>query len=186
MKNTVHDLADYAFRKDDVLLLDTNVWLYLNPAPSDRSPGTSSLTRQYSEAFKSMLSAGAPLIMDALVLSEYLNRYCRIEWNALHKREHPCFKTFRKSSAFAEVGGGAAVLARSMLRLCVRCDPCFAAGDIDGVLADFETGSSDFNDRLLTETCRRNGWKLVTHDRDFMTGGIEVLTMNRMLLDACA
>lgn len=119
MKNTVHDLADYTFRKDDVLLLDTNVWLYLNPAPSDRSPWTSSLTRQYSEAFKSMLSAGALLIMDALVLSEYLNRYCRIEWNALHKREHPCFKTFRKSSTFAEVGVAAAVLARSMLRLCV-------------------------------------------------------------------
>ena len=73
-----------------------------------------------------MLSAGALLIMDALVLSEYLNRYCRIEWNALHKREHPCFKTFRKSSTFAEVGAAAAVLARSMLRLCV---PRLCVGD---------------------------------------------------------
>ena len=26
MKNTMRDLSDYAFRKDDVLLLDTNVW----------------------------------------------------------------------------------------------------------------------------------------------------------------
>lgn len=186
MKNTVHDLSDYAFRKDDVLLLDTNVWLYLNPAPSDNSPGTSSLSRQYSKAFKAMLSAGALLIMDALVLGEYLNRYCRIEWNALHKREHPCFKTFRKSCMFADVGSGAADLARSMLRLCVRCDLHFAAADIDGVLVDLETGSSDFNDRLLTETCRRNGWKLVTHDGDFTTGGIEILTTNRILLDACA
>lgn len=186
MKNTVHDLSDYTFRKDDVLLLDTNVWLYLYPAPSDKSLVTFSLSRQYSEAFKSMLSAGALLIMDALVLGEYLNRYCRIEWNALHKREHPCFKKFRKSSMFAEVGSGAADLARSMLRLCVRCDPCFTAADIDGVLAEFKTGSSDFNDRLLTETCRRNAWKLVTHDGDFMTGGIEVLTTNRILLDACA
>ena len=186
MKNTVHDLSDYRFRKDDALLLDTNVWLYLNPAPSDQSLATSSLSRQYSEAFKAMLSARSLLIMDALVLGEYLNRYCRIEWNALHKRKHPCFKTFRKSSAFAEVGGGAADLARSMLRLCVRCDPCFAAADIDGVLADLETGSSDFNDRLLIETCRRNGWKLVTHDGDFTTGGIEILTTNLNLLDACA
>ena len=186
MKNTVHDLSDYTFRKDDILLLDTNVWLYLNPAPSDTSPGTSSLSRQYSEAFKSMRSAGALLVMDALVLGEYLNRYCRIEWNALHKKEHACFKKFRKSSKFAKVGGAAADLARSMLRLCVRSDPCFAAADADSVLADFESGSSDFNDRLLTETCRRNGWKLVTHDGDFMTGGIEVLTTNRILLDACA
>ena len=57
MKNTVHDLSDYTFRKDDVLLLDTNVWLYLNPAPSDKSLVTFSLSRQYSEAFKSMRSA---------------------------------------------------------------------------------------------------------------------------------
>ena len=104
MKNTVHDLSDYAFRKDDVLLLDTNVWLYLNPAPSDNSPAASSLSRQYSEAFKAMLSARVLLIMDALVLGEYLNRYCRIEWNALHKKEYCQFKTFRKSSMFAEVG----------------------------------------------------------------------------------
>ena len=186
MKNTVHDLSDYAFRKDDVLLLDTNVWLYLNPAPSDNSPATSSLSRQYSEAFKAMLSAEVLLIMDALVLGEYLNRYCRIEWNALHKREHPCFKTFRKSCTFAGVGRGAAELARSMLRLCVRCDPHFAAADIDAVLADFEKGSSDFNDRVLIETCRRNGWKLVTHDGDFTTGGIEILTTNRILLNTCA
>ena len=86
MKNTVHDLSDYRFRKDDALLLDTNVWLYLNPAPSDQSLATSSLSRQYSEAFKAMLSARSLLIMDALVLGEYLNRYCRIVWNALHKR----------------------------------------------------------------------------------------------------
>ena len=185
MKNTVHDLSDYAFRKDDVLLLDTNVWLYLYPAPSDNSPATSSLSRQYSEAFKDMLSARALLIMDALVLGEYLNCYCRIEWNALHKKEYCKFKSFRKSSRFAEVGSRAADLARSMLRLCVRCDLHFAAADIGGVLADFETGSSDFNDRLLTETCRRNGWKLVTHDGDFTTGGIEVLTANPTLLDAC-
>ena len=37
----------------------------------------------------------------------------------------------------------------------------------------------------LTETCRRNGWKLVTNDADFTTGGIEVLTTNPMLLRAC-
>ena len=105
-KHGTRSVRLHVSKRDDVLLLDTNVWLYLNPAPSDKSPGTSSLSRQYSEAFKAMLSVGALLIMDALVLGEYLNRYCRIEWNALHKREHPCFKTFRKSNTFAEVGGG--------------------------------------------------------------------------------
>ena len=39
MKNKAHDLANYAFQKDEPLLLDTNVWLYLYPAPSDRPTG---------------------------------------------------------------------------------------------------------------------------------------------------
>ena len=44
----------------------------------------------------------------------------------------------------------------------------------------------DFNDGLLAETCRHHGWKLVTNDSDFTTGGIEVLTSHPALLRACS
>jgi predicted nucleic acid-binding protein len=182
MKNKAYNLATYVFQKDEPLLLDTNVWLYLYPAPSDRPTYHAA---GYSSALKSMLAAGSRLVMDAMILSEYLNRYCRIEWKALHEAAQPDFKAFRRSALFLTVGQGAATYARGMLRLCTRYDHPFAAADVTRILADFETGTNDFNDGLLIETCRHHGWKLVTNDRDFTTGGIEVLTSHPVLLKAC-
>lgn len=182
MNNKAHDLSVYLFRKGEIFLIDTNVWLYLYPAPSSAKI---LFFDQYSKSLKAMLSAGARLVMDATVLSEYLNIYCRIEWNARHKSRYPRFKTFRNSADFAAVGRPAAIFARSMLKYCTRCDHPFSASDITRILTDFETGSNDFNDGLLVEICRYNNWKLVTNDSDFTSGGIEVLTANRKLLAAC-
>ena len=182
MKNKAHDLSNYSFCGDDTILLDTNVWIYLYPAPSKANRW---LAIQYSKGLKAILSAGAQLVVDAVVLSEYLNTYCRIEWSACHKCRYPQFKTFRKSAEFVAVAKGAAIFARSMLQLAKRHDYPFAKINVNGVLADFEAGSFDFNDGLLVETCRHNGWKLVTHDADFTSGGIEVLTKNQHLIVAC-
>ncbi|MBI4801907.1 MAG: PIN domain-containing protein [Elusimicrobia bacterium] len=182
MKNKAYDLAKYVFHKDEPLLLDANVWLYLYPAPSGKLLWHAN---SYSNALKSMLTAGSHLVMDALILSEYINRYCRIEWKALHKRSQPDFKLFRKSAAFKSVGQGAATFTRSILKLCTRYDHLFSTANITQVLTDFETGANDINDGLLAETCRHHGWKLVTNDSDFTTGGIEVLTSHPGLLRAC-
>ncbi|MGE3979321.1 MAG: PIN domain-containing protein [Nitrospira sp.] len=182
MKNKARDLSNYAFSKGEALLLDANVWLYLFPAPSDQLPGFAS---RYSAALKKMLSVGALLALDALVLSEYLNRYCRIEWAALHKAKHPEFKRFRQSSDFVSIGQGAAVFARKILQLSKQHDHPFSSCNVSQVLNAFETGAQDLNDGLLIETCRHHGWKLVTNDGDFTIGGIEVLTTNPKLIAAC-
>ena len=182
MKNKAYDLATYSFSKGETFLLDANVWIYLYPPPSGSK---NKFTKQYSNGLKSMQSAGAQLIMDAMVLSEYLNAYCRIEWRALHRTRYRKFKSFRKSVAFKAVGKGATSFAGSMLKLCACHDHPFAKANIKQVLADFAAGAIDFNDGLLTETCRHNGWKLVTNDSDFTSGGIEVLTTNQRLLAVC-
>ncbi len=181
-KNKAHDLTAYSFSKGETFLLDANVWLYLYPPPFK---STSKFSTQYTNGLKSMQSAGAQLIMDAMVLSEYLNAYCRIEWKALHQIQYPKFKSFRKSAAFKAVGNSAASSTRSMLKLCTCHDHPFAAANINQVMADFASGAIDFNDGLLAETCRHNGWKLVTNDSDFTSGGIEVLTTNPRLLAVC-
>lgn len=182
MKNKAHNLSTYSFKKDEPLLLDANIWLYLFPAPSGKAPG---FAARYSAALKRILAARAHLVMDAMILSEYLNRYCRIEWNALHTIAYPDYKMFRKSKAFPNVGQGAAAFARGILKVCTCHDHPFAAANVAQVLTDFETGTSDFNDGLLAEACRHHNWKLVTADGDFTDGGIEVLTTNPKLLAAC-
>lgn len=182
MKNKARNLTSYTFSNGEALLLDANVWLYLFPAPSGKQPA---FAANYSSAFKNMLIAKTNLAMDALVLSEYLNRYCRIEWSALHKTKYPDFKKFRQSADYAPVGQGAAEFARNILKHCTRHDHPFSVSDVSQVLADFEAGTCDFNDGLYVETCRKNGWKFVTNDGDFTNGGIDVLTSNPKLLIAC-
>ena len=182
VNNKAHDLSIYPFRKSETFLIDTNVWLYLYPAPSSAKVP---FAHQYSKGLKAMLSAGSRVIMDATVLSEYLNAYCRIEWNARYRSRYPRFKTFRNSADFATVGKPATIFARSVLKLCTRWNHPFTTADVARMLADFETGSNDFNDGLLIEVCRHYYCKLVTNDSDFTSGGIEVLTTNRKLLAAC-
>lgn len=180
MKNKAYDLTAYTFSKDEILLLDANVWLYLFPAPSDKS---SHFTASYSRALKHMLAAKVQLVLDALILSEYLNRYCRIEYNA--QKTGLSFKDFRNSPDFPAVGKAASAYAKRIISMSCLYDHPFASTDIFQVLGNFETGQHDFNDGLLAHVCLKNKWKLVTNDGDFTTGGIEVLTVNNRLLSAC-
>ncbi len=41
------------------------------------------------------------------------------------------------------------------------------------------------NDAILIDICKRRSLKLITHDGDFHSGGIEILTTNPKLLKAC-
>lgn len=182
MKNKAYDIAAYSFSKGESFLLDANIWLYLFPAPSDFIPR---FAITYSAALKKMMSAGAEIVLDVLILSEYLNSYCRIEWRALHKSTYPIFKAFRKSVDFAAVAQGATLFAQRILDLSSRYDHPFDGANLTQILADFQSGVYDLNDGLLVETCRHHGWKLITNDGDFTTGGIEVVTGNPGLLKAC-
>jgi predicted nucleic acid-binding protein len=181
MKNKAYDLSTYNFSKDETFLFDANVWLYLFPAPSDKRPF---FAQHYSQALKKMLTSKVELALDAIILSEYLNRYCRIEYGA----QAPAglsFKDFRNSPKFHAVGKAASAHANGIAKLCRLYDHPFGSINLPNLLSNFETGKHDFNDGLLAHVCSRNKWKLVTHDKDFITGGIEVLTTNPKLLSAC-
>ncbi len=77
------------------------------------------------------------------------------------------------------------MFARKIIHMCKRHDHPFSGCNVSQILDDFERGTQDLNDGLLIETCRHHGWKFVTNDGDFVTGGIEVLTTNPKLIAAC-
>jgi hypothetical protein len=57
--------------------------------------------------------------------------------------------------------------------------------DLRRALTDFSSGKIDLNDSLRVDICHQRQYKLLTHDSDFQFGGIDVLTLNRKLLQAC-
>ncbi|MFH1136635.1 MAG: PIN domain-containing protein, partial [Pseudomonadota bacterium] len=157
-------------------------WLYLFPAPGNPQQQFAS---QYSSAFKRLVSAQAQPMLDPMVLSEYLNRYCRIEYKGHFKRLYSTFKQFRQSRDFSEVASGAEIFAFKILNFCqVHSLPANQL-DLNQALNDFASGQADFNDALLIDICKKRKLKLMTNDADFQRGGIEVLTTHPRLLRAC-
>jgi len=184
--NKACDAATYPFRAGEKILLDANIWLMLQP-PSGR-PDTTGATAVYSSAFARLMRANAEPVIESLVLSEYLNRYLRLEYNGSWEGRYGRnggFKAFRRSADFLPLGRSAVVDARRILSLASTRDSPLHLVDLPSILSETEAGGLDFNDGMLAETCRLRGWKLLTHDRDMTVGGIEVLTANGKLLRAC-
>ncbi|MCG9128943.1 hypothetical protein JT359_15240 [Candidatus Poribacteria bacterium] len=46
----------------------------------------------------------------------------------------------------------------------------------------YSDGGLDFNDQIIAEICKENGLILVTHDGDFKSQDITILTDNNYLL----
>lgn len=194
-RNKAHDVATYAFAAGDRFLLDANIWIYLLPPPAKPTPA---FAQNYGGVLKAMLAANVDLVVESLVLSEYLNRYWRIELSAWQKanpvlaRQFNHFKTgqflekqFRLSPHFKAIGAAARAEAQQILKLCRATETPLQLNDLPAILSEFEAGNLDFNDGVLVDTCRLRGWKMVTHDKDMTLGGIEVVTANPNLLAAC-
>ena len=132
------------------------------------------------------------MIIDISVLSEYLNRYARYEWDAYEKdkttKEHfRRFKDFRDSAHFKPIAETASFFASKIISRCKQQIQLLSAGmtfDITHVLDDYAAVKCDFTDAVLAETCHLSRCKLVTNDKDFkqIDYDIEIITHNPILL----
>ena len=181
-KNKVHDARKYNFKAGEPILIDANVWLFLHPPAGGQGSGW---THDYSAIYKRLLEAKAQPVTDALVLSEYLNRYFRLEYDGGWRSQFPDFKQFRKSTYFTVLAQDAIAEVRGILKTATIQDTLLKSLNLSDILVETEAGTLDFNDGVLVESCRYHGWKLLTNDQDCAVGGIEVLTALPALLRAC-
>ncbi len=176
-----YDISAYSFTSSDALILDTNVWFCLyysfDPAPDW-------VVKRYSAAYKRMLTVGVNLFVNLQIISEFINRYARLEHMRLRPSETARqYKAFRDSADFLPVAQDIAIATREILQQCQRIDDGFAACNVDAMINDFETGATDFNDQIIVNICQAGGYRLVTNDRDFKCyiPIIDILSANRHL-----
>jgi len=179
MKNKAINATTHVFSASDKLLPDANIWIYLNGPASN--PGYWAV-QAYSAVLGNILNAGAELYLDVLVLSEFINRFARMEMNRLGQRD---FKSFRQSAAFAPVALAIQQQTSQILAMCQPLDHPFSEWNHSQMLTDFGLGGADWNDQLLVENCRKHGVSPLTNDGDFTEGGINVFTANGKLIRAC-
>lgn len=181
-KNKARDAATYVFTAGEKILVDANIWLYLAPPPAKP---TQTREQVYTQIFASILQSKAEPVVDALVLSEYFNRYLRVEYHANWQTKYGQFKAFRQSNDALPVLQNAVAELRSIQSNSRFVDTSFSNINIPELLNSVQSGAMDFNDAVMLENCRVQQWKLLTNDADMTHGGIEVLTINAKLLRAC-
>ncbi len=172
-----HPISSYRFKASDNYFFDANVWLVIDGPQGNPKDAK---TIAYSSALKEILRLNAPISIDVLVLSEFINRYARIRYTS--SKSSIDFKQFRNSPAFKPIALEISSAARRIIAMSRRVESLFHSVDIQKVLADYEKGDSDFNDTIIGELCKSNGMILVTHDADFKASGLTILTANRKLI----
>ena len=177
MKHKAVEVRRYNFTSEDKLFLDANIWLYVY-AP--QKPGGHWMTI-YSTVVNRILKAKSQIYIDVLVVSEFINKYARMEWD-LVKSDFDEFKKFRNSPRFKPVAQGIATATKRVLQYCSRVESGFSTLAINNLITDYATGNFDFNDQVITELCISNGLTLITNDSDFKGQGITILTANKRLL----
>jgi len=180
MQTRVEDVRRYKFQRDEHFFFDANIWLHIyGPNP----PSQGGLSRVYSSALRDMRMAGCHIFIDVLVMSEFVNRYARLE----HKQSGSggeSFKEFRRSEKFKPVALDISMNAKRIVTLCQAIGSAFEATDIVSLLTDFGAGNHDFNDQMIREICLVNSLKLVTDDVDFADSDLAILTANPQLIEA--
>jgi predicted nucleic acid-binding protein len=180
MNNKTISIESYTFSESDELLVDANIWLSVYGPQA--KPNTWR-TKLYSNAIKRIIMAKGTIFVDVLIISEFINRYSRFEFKLKRPNANPNeFKNFRISPDFKLVAEAIADDVRRILKQSRRLGSGFESLDIDAFLKNYEKECADFNDMVLAEICRAHELKLITHDADFKTWGITILTANPSLL----
>lgn len=181
MMSKAINIATYRFSNTDKLFFDANIWMYVygpQGAPNDPKSHT------YSTALADAIRAKSDIFTDVLVISEFINRFARIEHQTLFRtgKAPQDFKQFRNSNDFIPMAQAITAAVRSILKFAVRVESGFSSIDINGLLTEYETMPSDFNDQVLIGLCVANNLQLVTHDSDFKGKGVTIITANRKIL----
>ena len=159
------------------LFFDANVLLYLFGSTSSTWANT------YSAVFSQCLKMGNVLCVDVFVLSEFINRFLRIEYENYLKTkglnsQQVKFKNFRSQPEGAQAAQDVETIVKGrILNKFAMVGKVFDVADINSM----SLVNSDFNDELIVKTCQEHQCVLVTNDADFSGAKIDILTANNKL-----
>lgn len=163
------------------IFFDTNILLFLfNPA-IDIESNSKKWQKDYSGLFAEIVIQKHPRCTSLFVLSEFYNRYLRIEasiqTNTKSESDSREFKKFRNSDEGLLVDKSIKEIIRSKLpgSGLSYLDINFNQQEILNLL---DMPGLDFVDRIIVETCKKKNLVLLTDDADFRDIDIPILSLN--------
>lgn len=180
--NNAIDINTYNFTNNDTLFIDANIWVDVY-GPQGR---VTDRIKAYSNALKNIITAKSIIYIDVLIISEFINTYSRLIYNTTFKTKYSKFKAFRQSPDFQSVAKDIAIATRNIMNFCNPSTSLFESMNINSVLTEYENGNNDFNDQVIANLCVTKGLQLITHDADFASSNLTILTANNKILTTSA
>lgn len=173
---SVEDIQVIAGRS---IFFDANILIYLYwPLSPDEEN-----TKNYSKIYHHLFNNKFNCYIDFIVISEFINRAIRFEYdkylriNHLTKKNIP-FKSYRKKNQ-NEIDEICGIVKNIILNNFLIIGKIFSKEEIVQFL-NFD--GLDINDKAIISICKENGFVLLTHDSDFCDADIDILSANRKLL----
>jgi len=93
MSNEIIDISRYRFKQKHRLFLDANIWIFVyGPVFEPENPKKSI----YSQALKNMMKSKSIILIEVLIVLEFINRYARMKYKIIE--EQFCEKKFQEIS----------------------------------------------------------------------------------------
>ncbi len=186
--SNILDVAAYHPQKEEKFLIDANIWLFLFcPLGGYKTH----IIKKYDRFLKQAMTQNAGIFVSALILSEFINRYLRLEFNLLRTKDPAKYADFKKD--FRNTTEGKAlvqivydIIKRQILTIATPIADQFHQMKMDELLTGTE--GVDFNDVCYLHLANLEDLKVVTDDSDFSTSPLNVtfLTGNPRLLQGRA
>lgn len=184
-QNSIIDIEEYQIKADDIFFFDNNIWMYLF-CPLGKFQSKKQAI--YSKFFSYALSRESHIYINSLVLSEFSNRYLRLDFDLYNeeqkKKKFPeTFKNFKNdyvgSNRYQETVKEIKVHLKKIIGICQKSSDEFNAINIDDVFNLFI--SIGFNDSYYIHLSKLKNWLIVSDDSDFTKDkipkvGLTVLT----------
>lgn len=182
--NHIFDIASYVPQKDEPFLFDTNIWMYLYCPLGNYNR---KVIKIYDRFLKHLIQANSTIYISSLVLSEFFNAYCRLEFNIKKNKTPSKYKDYKKNFRSTKEYDNLMTIIKTtvksqILKLAKRIDDEFSNMSIDKLFSII--GESDFNDCYYNIFAEQKNIAIVTDDRDFWikNSNIKILTANKNLL----
>lgn len=178
----IFDIEQYSPDKGERFMFDTNIWMYIFCPIGNYKMH---IVRQYSSFLKKVKDTEAEIIINLLILSEFINSYLRLEFE-IFKKSNPGaeFKRdFKKNASYKGTIHNISLAVKNILKISKKVDDKFSSIDIENIISEFEKQNSDFNDLYYQCFCQIEKVKIVTDDRDFKFTDNEIITGNPRILE---
>lgn len=164
---SVNDISKYTVSPSDTYFVDNSVWMHLFCPIANTNEKKQ---KEYSAFLADVQSRKAMIFITSMVLSEFANRFLRLDFN-LWKDENKYYdKDYKKdylgSDRYKEASLNVISNIKSILKVSERHPDDFHSIDINAVLESFK--SIDFNDSYYIQQCSNAKLKIVTDDKDFL------------------